>query len=54
MKGADILYHLPVDQDNDGNSSLTQKQDDKNDIFVAATVLEDITKSRERDSKENN
>ena len=54
MKGADTLYHLPVDQDNDGDSSLTEKQDNKNDIIVAATVMEDITKSRERDSKENN
>ena len=36
--GADALSHLPVDQDDNGDSSLSKKQDDNNDIFVAATV----------------
>ena len=52
--GADALSRLPVDQDDNGDSSLSKKQDDDNDIFVAATVIEDNAKSGERDSKGNN
>ena len=52
--GADALSHLPIDQDDNGESSLSEKQGDNNDIFVAATVVEDNAKSRERDSEENN
>ena len=33
---------------------MSEKQDDDNDIFVAATVIEDSAKSRERDSEGNN
>ena len=47
--GADALSCLPVDWDNNGDSSLSEKQDDDNDIFVAATVIEDNVKSGERD-----
>ena len=50
----DALSPLPVDQDDNGDSSLSEKQDDNNDIFVSATVIEDNTKSKERDSEENN
>ena len=35
-----------MNQDDNGNSSLSEKQDDNNDIFVAATVIEDNAKSR--------
>ena len=52
--GADALSSLPMDQDDNGDSTLSEKQDDNNDIFVTAIVIEDNVKSRERDSEENN
>ena len=38
-----------MDWDDNGDSSLSEKQDDDNDIFVAVTVIEDNAKSGERD-----
>ena len=52
--GADALSRLPVDWDDNGDSFLSEKQDDDNDIFVAATVIEDSARSRERNSEGNN
>ena len=49
--GADALSHLSVDWDDIGDSSLSEKQDDDNDIFVATTVIEDSAKSGEKDSE---
>ena len=47
--GVDALFRLPIDQDDNGESSLSEKQDDNNDIFVAATVIVDNAKSGERE-----
>ena len=52
--GADALSYLPMDQDDNGDSSLSEKQGDNNDIFVAATVIADNAKRGERDSEDNN
>ena len=52
--GVDALSHLPVDQDDNRDCSLSEKQGDDNDIFVATTVIEDNAKGGERDSEENN
>ena len=43
-----------MDWDDNGDFSLSEKQDDDNDILVAATVIEDSAKSGERDSEGNN
>ena len=49
-----LAHKLPVDQDVNGDFSLSEKQDDDNDIFVAEKVMEDNAKSGERDNKGNN
>ena len=51
---ADALSCLPIDQDDNGESSLSEKQDDNNDIFVVATVIGDNAKSGKKDGEENN
>ena len=46
--GAEAQSHLPVDWDGNGDSFLSEKQDDDNNLFVATTLIEDNAKSGER------
>ena len=52
--GADAQSCSPVDCDDNGDSSLAEKRDGDNDIFVATTVIQHNAKSGERDNEGSN